>query len=742
VLVQSTGYPLTQVIQTPSGALIRSKDNDIHVYREDPLAGGRPPVGHKLKDSASGVYWLPHVAYRYFIAGRELYTTVTQQTFYFESKAVVQDPPRVMANWTISPPNPASYERVVQFDNEFRAAMANMPRPLTLGFHDNDVDLFVVIALASLCFLFMVGCIWRCKQRRDARKKEALRAEIVGQTKRIRETMEIPPELLQLIIENVRVAAAKLPEYITWDFRPFAQWLGRGMQLIRNELDQYGIPVPHLNLPAAFLSPPEGRALELTGTPTNRELTVAIPRTVLFDKKGENVLFDSRWSTENPYQPAPSAPKGPSFKAKSKTKNSKTENSGVVLHHKPSAWGFHYTNINLNSPTIPDHPQHSHGEGPSHMHLSDEECPLMCQKEVASITLWKLDDDLTRPEDGITQYYVDSHQHVHYIEDRRRNTDQAFNPRPDNKKIQKFYKQGLGFIVGQQVASVTALVDTGADVSLMSFQAAQRMRLVIKPIEGVICITQADQTQIRFVGYADGHMFLASTGYPHRWLIPAPIHAGLTKQDIIIGCDLQAQIGASIFDFTRQQIRLRDRVRKTDYLFAMSGRNKCVIKTEGPAWWALGYADPRYGWPDNQPGQGGPGDDDDQNGGGGPYPDYGPEPAHVEHEPAEPYPPPEDYTPQQGDVEDEPEDDYAMPQDQQQQLRRRRGPAGNGNAQQPANQDANQPDDQVGPDPVPVAQDQGHDGQPDDGLRRNPNRAVRSQHQGQQDFQAGPSRRQ
>jgi hypothetical protein len=174
---------------------------------------------------------------------------------------------------------------------------------------------------------------------------------------------------------------------------------------------------------------------------------------------------------------------------------------------------------------------------------------------------------------------------------------------------------GLSFVVGQQVASVTALLDTGADVSLMSFQAARRMNLTIKQLQNRIFITQADQTLIEFSGYVEGHLFLAASGYPHRWLVPSPQHTKLTKQDLIIGCDVMAHIWAAVFDFSRQQIRLRDRTRKVDYLFEMSGHNKCIIKTHGPKWWALGYADPRFGWPEAPPPPPGGGGDDGGNGG-------------------------------------------------------------------------------------------------------------------------------
>jgi hypothetical protein len=429
VMVQSRGYPVTQVIQTPSGALIRSKDNDIHVYREDPLAGSRPPIGHKLKVSTSGVYWLPHVAYRYFIAAGELYTTVTQQTFYFESKAMVQDPPEVLANWTVSPPNPAAYERVVQFDEEFRAAMANMPRPLSLGFHDNDISIGVVALLAISCFAFMCFCLfYRCKQRRDARRRKIA----IGQRKRFEEKWEIPPEVLEEIARRLRVKASEVPEYINWEFRAWAQWQAKGLKLIRHELDEDGIPFSSMLLPPAFLTAPPWLSLQVVDT-DNRRLQVAIPPTVLFDKEGEQVLFDSRWNFENHYQLAPTAPKN-----SLKMKNTKSKNSGVVLNHKHSAWGFHYTNINLNSPPL----TRSGSPSESAPMLGGPDHPSSCQHQIDVITAWKLQDDFTHPDQGIVQYYVDAHQHVHYIEDGRQGTKDAFNPRPDNRKIQKFYERG------------------------------------------------------------------------------------------------------------------------------------------------------------------------------------------------------------------------------------------------------------------------------------------------------------
>jgi hypothetical protein len=60
-------------------------------------------------------------------------------------------------------------------------------------------------------------------------------------------------------------------------------------------------------LPPAFLTAPPWLPLQVVDT-DNRRLQVAIPPAVLFDKEGEQVLFDSRWNSENHYQLAPTAP--------------------------------------------------------------------------------------------------------------------------------------------------------------------------------------------------------------------------------------------------------------------------------------------------------------------------------------------------------------------------------------------------------------------------------------------------
>jgi hypothetical protein len=234
----------------------------------------------------------------------------------------------------------------------------------------------------------------------------------------------------------------------------------------------------------------------------------------------------------------------------------------------------------------------------------------------------------------------------------------------------------------------------------------------------------------------EGHLFLAASGYPHRWLVPSPQHTKLTKQDLIIGCDVMAHIGAAVFDFSRQQIRLRDRTRKVDYLFEMSGHNKCIIKTAGPKWWALGYADPRFGWPQAPPPPpGGGGDDggnggDDDQGGNDPYEGYV---TDEDHDTPDQYEP-QEYAPQAGerpeqdadDLQDEPVGHDDLPEMQGPQRSVTQSPRtpvsvpSHGNS--PSNSAAGDGQAQYEPQ-----------------ARRNPNRSVRRQ---TQDFQAGPAPRQ
>jgi hypothetical protein len=76
-----------------------------------------------------------------------------------------------------------------------------------------------------------------------------------------------------------------------------------------------------------------------------------------------------------------------------------------------------------------------------------------------------------------------------------------------------WYERGLGFVKQCKVMKVSALVYTGADVSIMSYGAARHNGLPIIPLLNETNITQADGTAIKWAGYVEGGLYLAGDIY-------------------------------------------------------------------------------------------------------------------------------------------------------------------------------------------------------------------------------------
>jgi hypothetical protein len=156
----------------------------------------------------------------------------------------------------------------------------------------------------------------------------------------------------------------------------------------------------------------------------------------------------------------------------------------------------------------------------------------------------------------------------------------------------RFVRSGFGIMADATVHRCRALMDSGADISLMSEE--QAAPLGIHPFgEGDYpFVRQADGSPIQWRGYAMGALFICGRAYPHVWFVAVKGKVS-PEYDIIVGTDLMSRIGAFTADFDQNQLSLTDRQRGAEYIFPTRNA-QCVVHTGGPDSWGPIYQTPRH----------------------------------------------------------------------------------------------------------------------------------------------------
>jgi hypothetical protein len=143
-----------------------------------------------------------------------------------------------------------------------------------------------------------------------------------------------------------------------------------------------------------------------------------------------------------------------------------------------------------------------------------------------------------------------------------------------------YVSAGLGLAAKCTVRQVRALVDTGADISVLSREAARWYTVTPFAPDEQPEIRQADGSALVWEGFVEVHLFLCGQLYPHIWYVPAE-NSCTEDYGAIIGTDLLAAMGMLIVDFDKSQISLKNRRTKSTYIFRTADR-RCIIEPQDP----------------------------------------------------------------------------------------------------------------------------------------------------------------
>jgi hypothetical protein len=114
----------------------------------------------------------------------------------------------------------------------------------------------------------------------------------------------------------------------------------------------------------------------------------------------------------------------------------------------------------------------------------------------------------------------------------------------------QFVHTGLGLLTDLRITKARILVDTGADVSIITARYASRTGLRVTPFDANApppVITQADSSQIAWAGFAEVGTYIAGAVWPHNFYVTSTDFNVGGHYDVIMGTDLIGKIGVLKF---------------------------------------------------------------------------------------------------------------------------------------------------------------------------------------------------
>jgi hypothetical protein len=153
---------------------------------------------------------------------------------------------------------------------------------------------------------------------------------------------------------------------------------------------------------------------------------------------------------------------------------------------------------------------------------------------------------------------------------------------------------GFGLTSGFECRGVSALIDTGASVSLVESSVATQIKAKVQTLDRaqLDLIRTAEGDPMYLIGYIIACLVVGNVVYPHRFYVRGRRSATAIPltYEMIIGLDLLDKIGHCTVDFTRRELTLRDPVGKSAYTYKFDPRdgNRLIVRCHAGKTWTMG----------------------------------------------------------------------------------------------------------------------------------------------------------
>jgi hypothetical protein len=629
-----------QTIQTQAGLLIRAFDNtevslvptDINMPSGD---DDRKLPSRGLVPAENGVYWVPHSRYRMITIGKYVYMPTAQETYSFVVNTSFMD--RLpFYDLPLVAPGLGSMGDIRQLDRALRKLLEEQPqlikyRGLPSSMMSNWMAYGLAGVFAIIAFVAVIK-LAQCLRRRQLGRQKKGDSDPKARFSQLAESVTLlgdsgpPTSMGQLFDPNLYIVPrAPMPDYPAWRFAPFYWWYKMNKELLKVKGDLRDPPaVP----PAAVLHRPLVPLRILLRSEDSTPYRLALTNG---DENGGDVtVFDvTHLSPVRDTPPLGSPQRGPCTTQPSPRKSvtrhaearairlmTRVEDPGIHaewvaerIQPLQEDWDLGHLEEHLatwdTEPRSHTPPATPPLEGEVNVIITDRHGPTRDRAKRS----WQVNGG-KEPECQklyAPNYMVNAHT-ARITVAGKQITFEGYTPRDDNGRAlialgkdgqvnwlthrnprsgppaskatdREFVRAGLGFLTDVHVRRCNALIDTGADISIVSQKMAKHLGIKTFEEADRPRIKQADGSRLKWAGYVVGGLFLCGRVYLHAWYVPERGTLS-AAYDMIIGTDLLEVIGYVGFDFDRQLIHLKDRERKAEYVFRMINR-RCIIQTEG-----------------------------------------------------------------------------------------------------------------------------------------------------------------
>ena len=175
---------------------------------------------------------------------------------------------------------------------------------------------------------------------------------------------------------------------------------------------------------------------------------------------------------------------------------------------------------------------------------------------------------------------MDRYAENQILKDIRREIMTELNANPEARAFfdQNPGGQSLGITAGQAPILITALVDTGSDISCITPALAERIGMAVIEWDDQGRIQTAGPQDMHIIGYGRALLCLGGNTYPGLFLVPAEHGEHYEHYDMIIGNDMIHRVGEITFDQLKRTLTFRDRRSGYRYPFKLAnGSWDCIV---------------------------------------------------------------------------------------------------------------------------------------------------------------------